>query len=82
MNAEAAAKVPVLTVMGTADRIMKISNVETFLSEMNNYNAEYELNIEEGWTHEDVCKNSYTGPCLTWVFQHRKGQKLHRGNST
>lgn len=74
MNAEAVAKVPVYTVMGTADRIMKISNVETFLSEMDNYNAEYELDIEDGWTHEDVCENSYTGPRLTWVFQHTKEQ--------
>ena len=74
MNAEAMAKVPVYTVMGTADRIMKISNVETFLAEMDNYDAEYKLDIEDGWTHEDVCKNSYTKLRLTWVFQHVKGQ--------
>ena len=57
---------------GTADRIMKISNVETFLAEMDSYSAEYKLDIEEGWTHEDVCKNSYIGQRLTWVFQHAK----------
>ena len=74
MNAEAVAKVPVYTVMGTADRIMKISNVETFLTEMDNFQAEYKLDIEEGWTHEDVCKNSYTERRLTWVFQHAKEQ--------
>ena len=74
MNAEAVAKVPVLTVMGIADRIMKISNVEAFLAEMDNYNAEYELDIEEGWTHEDVCKNSYTEQRLAWMFQHTKEQ--------
>ncbi len=53
---------------------MKISNVEAFLAEMDNYNAEYELDIEEGWTHEDVCKNSYTEQRLAWVFQHTKEQ--------
>lgn len=74
MDAEAVAKTPVLTVMGTADRIMKISNVETFLDEMDNYRAEYELDIEEGWTHEDVCKNSYTGQRLNWLFGHTKKQ--------
>lgn len=72
MNAEEVAKVPILTVMGTADKIMKISNVEAFLTEMDAYNAEYEINIEEGWTHEDVCKNSYTNERLAWIFKHTK----------
>lgn len=72
LNAEEVAKVPILTVMGTADKIMKISNVEAFLTEMDAYNAEYEINIEEGWTHEDVCKKSYTNERLAWIFKHTK----------
>lgn len=72
LNAEAVSKTPLYTVMGTADKIMKISNVEDFLNEMNNYNAEYEFDIEDGWTHEDVCKNSYTDKRLAWVFKHTK----------
>lgn len=72
LNAEEVAKVPILTVMGTADKIMKISNVEAFLAEMDAYNAEYKINIEEGWTHEDVCKRSYTNERLAWVFKHTK----------
>ncbi len=72
LNAEEVAKVPILTVMGTADKIMKISNVEAFLTEMDAYNAEYEMNIEEGWTHEDVCKKSYTSERLAWIFKHTK----------
>mgnify|MGYP002675148271 CR=1 FL=1 len=74
LDAEAVSKTPLFTVMGTADNIMKISNVETFLSEMDNYNAEYKLNIEEGWTHEDVCKKSYTDERLDWLFKHTRGQ--------
>lgn len=74
LNAEAVARTPVFTVMGTADKIMKISNVETFLSEMDMYQAEYQINIEDGWTHEDVCKNSYTDERLAWLFKHTKGQ--------
>ncbi len=73
LNSEAAAKTPVLTVMGTADRIMKISDVENFLTEMDDYDAEYKINIEEGWTHEDVCEKSYTKERLAWVFKHTKG---------
>lgn len=74
LNAETVSKTPLFTVMGTADNLMKISNVTTFLQEMDGYNAEYKLNIEEGWTHEDVCKKSYTTERLNWLFKHVKGQ--------
>lgn len=74
LSAEAVSKTPLFTVMGTADKIMKISNVTTFLEEMDNNHAEYKLNIEEGWTHEDVCEKSYTTERLNWLFRHVKGQ--------
>ncbi len=70
LDAEAVAATPLYTVMGTADKLMKISNVETFLKEMDNHQAEYLFDIEEGWTHEDVCKKSYTDDRLSWVFGH------------
>lgn len=72
LDAEAVSKTPLFTVMGTADRIMKISNVESFLKDMDNYNAEYKFNIEEGWTHENVCEDSYTDERLNWLFKHTK----------
>ncbi len=72
LNAEAVSKTPLYIVMGTADRLMRISNVETFLTNMDNFNAEYMFDIEEGWTHEDVCKRSYTDERLDWVFEHTK----------
>lgn len=72
LDAEAVSATPLFTVMGTADKLMKISNVENFLKKMDNYNAEYMFDLEEGWTHEDVCKNSYTGERLDWIFRHTK----------
>ncbi len=72
LNAEAVSQTPLFTVMGTADKIMQISNVETFLDDMDSYDAEYKFNIEEGWTHEDVCTKSYTTERLNWLFQHTK----------
>lgn len=72
LNAEAVSQTPLFTVMGTADKIMQISNVETFLADMDSYDAEYKFNIEEGWTHEDVCTKSYTTERLNWLFQHTK----------
>lgn len=74
LNAEAVSQVSIYTVMGTADKIMKISNVEVFLTEMDECKAEYKFDIEDGWTHEDVCKKSYTNERLAWVFKHVKGQ--------
>ncbi len=72
LDASAVSTTPLFTVMGTADRIMKISNVEPFLEKMDSCGAEYKFDIEDGWTHEDVCKNSYTEARLNWVFSHKK----------
>ena len=76
LSAEAVAQTPVYIVMGTADNLMKISNVETFLKDMDNYQPEYRFDIEQGWTHEDVCKNSYTEERLDWVFQHTRESSM------
>ncbi len=73
LNAEAVSQTPLYTVMGTADRIMKMSNVETFLKEMDGCDAEYQFDVETGWTHENVCEDSYTDGRLDWVFGHVKG---------
>ncbi len=72
LDAEAVSKTPLFTVMGTADRIMKLSNVEDFLKKMDDCNAEYKFDIEDGWTHENVCEQSYTDERLNWLFQHTK----------
>ena len=80
LNAEAVAKTPLFTVMGTADKIMKISNVEDFLKDMDAYNAEYKFEIEDGWTHEDVCKKSYTDVRLAWLFKHTRGAETGISN--
>ena len=70
LAAECISKTPLYTVMGTADRIMKIEPVQDILSEMDAFGASYQLDIEQDWTHEDVCKNSYTIERLDWVFSH------------
>lgn len=82
LNAEAVSKTPLFTVMGTADRIMNISYVETFLKDMDGYQAEYKFDIEEGWTHENVCENSYTAERLNWVFRHTKGSSTNIASAT
>lgn len=82
LNAENVKETPLYTVMGTADVIMKISNVESFLTEMDAYDADYRFDIEEGWTHEDVCKQSYTDDRLAWVFSHTRGITNGINNAT
>lgn len=74
LDAEKVAQTPLYTVMGTTDAIMDISTVETFLSEMEAYHASYHYDMEQGWTHEDVCKNSYLDERLAWVFAHAQGE--------
>lgn len=73
LDAAAVAQTPVFTVMGTDDVIMDIPTVESFLTEMDKYGAAYRFEVEEGWTHEDVCKRSYTDNRLSWVFGHDRG---------
>ncbi len=72
LDAQAVSQTPIQTVMGTDDRIMSISDVESFLIEMKAYDPEFMIDIANGWTHENVCSNSYTDIRLRWVFMHAK----------
>lgn len=72
LDAQKAALTPVYTVMGTADRIMSIPTVESFLQEMEAFGAEYRFDTEEGWSHEYTCEKSYTDERLDWLFAHTR----------
>ena len=69
-EAEAVSNTPIYTVMGTADTIMSIDVVTEFLRELESYGGEYMFDIEEGWTHQRTCIESYTEARLDWVFSH------------
>lgn len=79
-NAEAVSNTPVYTVMGTADTIMSIDVVAEFLQELETYGGEYMFDIEEEWTHQQTCIESYTEARLDWVFSHPAN--LSVGNET
>lgn len=51
---------------------MSIPAVEAFLLSADECDAEYNFDIEDGWTHEATCKRSYTSERLDWVFSHVK----------
>lgn len=59
---------PVYTVMGTADRIMNVDTTSDFINQLDARNGITRFDIEEGWTHEMTCIESYTTPRLDWVF--------------
>lgn len=61
---------PVFTVMGTADTIMNVETTSDFIDKLNSLGGITKLDIEEGWTHEVTCVQSYTAPRLDWVFSH------------
>lgn len=69
-DASKVAATPVYTVMGTADQIMSVETTADFISELNAHNGITEFDIEEGWTHEMTCIQSYTTERLDWVFKY------------
>ena len=58
--------------MGTSDKIMSVESTADFIDELNARNGTTKFDIEEGWTHEMTCIQSYTTQRLEWVFSHSK----------
>ena len=56
------------SVMGTADAIMKVQTMETFIDNVIDAGGNAKIDVEEGWTHEQTCVQSYTGKRLSWIF--------------
>lgn len=71
-DADHVAKTPVFTVMGTADRIMNVEDTSDFVDQLHAHQGIAEFEVEEGWTHEMTCIQSYTTRRLDWVFNHRR----------
>lgn len=71
-DADNVAKTPVYTVMGTSDRIMSVETASDFIDKLNARGAITRFDIEEGWTHEVTCIQSYTTERLDWVFGHSR----------
>lgn len=70
--ADSVALTPAYTVMGTADRIMAVETASDFVAQLKAKGGECVMDIEEGWTHEVTCIESYTTPRLDWVFSHTR----------
>ncbi len=71
-SADSLAFTPVYTVMGTADNIMSIPAVEAFLRQLDTLGATYRYDVEQGWTHQQTCIESYTARRLDWLFSHHR----------
>lgn len=68
---EYASKTPVFTVMGTEDDLMDMNTARNFVENLQEQNVDARIDIEEGWTHEMTCIESYTTQRLDWVFAHK-----------
>ena len=77
MNAANVATTPVYTVMGTADNIMSIDAVESFQTEVTAAGGTLLLDVEEGWTHQNTCEQSYTDTRLDWLFSQMRESQSH-----
>ena len=71
-SADSLALTPVYVVMGTSDNIMSITVVESFLAQLDSLGATYRYDVEQDWTHEQTCIQSYTSARLNWVFAQRR----------
>lgn len=74
---ENVAQSPFYTVMGGADTIMSMETMQTFVNQLTTLQSDVKMDIEDGWTHEITCIQSYTTARLTWVFSHTKGNDAH-----
>ena len=54
--------------------------VETFQTEVVAAGGTLILNIEEGWTHQNTCEQSYTDTRLDWLFAHSRAKKVLPGD--
>lgn len=69
-DATTVSKTPLFTVMGTADRIMNVETTADFVNKLRNLGCDCMFEIEDDWTHEMTCTESYTTLRLDWVFKH------------
>lgn len=73
-NAQRMAETPILTVMGTADKIMSVETAAHFIALMQQAGGQCRMDTEEGWSHEVTCTESYTPDRLAWLFAHTRKQ--------
>lgn len=71
-DADNVAKTPVYSVMGTSDQIMNVETTSEFINELNARDGITRFDVEDGWTHEMTCIQSYTTSRLDWVFGHSR----------
>ena len=72
-NAIEIATTPVLTVMGTADTVMPLVNVENLIPAVQTAGGTIRLDVEDGSDHVTTCNRAYTRERLDWLFSHSKG---------
>ena len=71
-DAQNVATTAVMTVMGSADRIMSVETAMEFVDQLTEENSEVVFNVVDGWSHEQTCTESYTYKRLEWLFSHSR----------
>ncbi len=72
-EAQNIAKTPVITVMGTADTVMPLANMESFVPVVESAGGAIRFDVEDGYSHTATCTRGYTTDRLNWLFAHKKG---------
>lgn len=63
---------PIFKVMRTSDQMMDLDTVVDFINRLTALGNENMFEIEDKWTHEITCTESYTPQLFDWIFSHYK----------
>ena len=66
------AQTPLCCVVGTKDKIAKVSSVKPTIKEIHKYGGTTNLIIEKGSDHIATCANTFNDNNLNWIFNNKK----------
>ena len=74
-NAANVATTPVRTVMGSADTVMPLANVQSFLPDVTTAGGTLLLDILDGADHVTTCNTAFTTDRLDWLFAQKRSSE-------
>ena len=74
-NAANVATTPVRTIMGSADVVMPLANVQTFQPEVTTAGGTFLFDILDGADHVTTCNTAFTAERLDWLFAQKRSSE-------
>lgn len=61
---------PILSVVGSRDRLVKASSMESTINKINKNGGTAKFVLLDGYSHGEACRGAFTSDNLQWVFSH------------